>query len=64
MYGCISTSFFIVKPSLDRLPAKAEDPDLVGRQLAIPHRMQRRYFKNSGVLLLLLLYYYNLTSLI
>ena len=41
-------------PSLDRLPAKAEHPNLAMKRLVIPRRTPTRYFKTSGVSLLLL----------
>ena len=45
-------------PSLDRLPAKAEDPHLAMIQLVIPRRMLTWYFKTTGVYYYYYHYYY------
>ena len=47
VYGFITTSVFVVTPSQDRLPAKAEDRHLAMRRLAIPHRTPTWYFKTT-----------------
>ena len=45
-------------PSLDRLPAKAEDPHLAMIRLVIPRRMLTWYFKTTGVYYYYYHYYY------
>ena len=63
VFRFLPTSIFIVKPSLDRLPTKAEDTYPAMRRLVIPHQTPTWKFQDHECLLSLLLLLWLLLTL-